>query len=91
MPEDTPSPEEIFLVVRGNLVELLPGLDPGDVTLDSRMSDLGANSIDRMDVVVSVMQQLRIEVAPQHLARAHDLRSLVDVLLEGMTCARQPG
>jgi polyketide biosynthesis acyl carrier protein len=93
MSEPTPLPgaEEIFLVIRANLLEVLPVLDAAEVTMDSRMSDLGANSIDRMDVVVSVTQELGVEVAPQRLSLAHDIRSLVDVLLEEVACARQPG
>lgn len=91
MSDSTPGAEEIFRIVRRNLLEVLPGLDAAEVTMDGRMSDLGANSIDRMDVVVSVMQELGVEVAPQKLVPAQDIRSLIDVLLEEVACARQAG
>ena len=91
MSDSTPGAEEIFRIVRRNLLEVLPGLDAAEVTMDGRMSDLGANSIDRMDVVVSVMQELGVEVAPQKLVPAQDIRSLIDVPLEEVACARQAG
>jgi polyketide biosynthesis acyl carrier protein len=80
------SRDEIFCVVRRNILDVLTHLDAKDVTLDGRMSDLGANSLDRMDVVAGVLHSLRLEIAPRRLAGAHDIRSLVDVLFEQMTC-----
>jgi polyketide biosynthesis acyl carrier protein len=81
--------EAVFQVVRSHLLDVLRGLAPGEVSMDDRMSDLGANSIDRMDVVVATQQELGVDVEPQRLAGVRDIRSLVEILhaavLEG-TC-----
>jgi polyketide biosynthesis acyl carrier protein len=46
------------------------------------MRDLGANSIDRMDVVIAAQDELGIKVPNTELTRANDLRSLVAVFRE---------
>ncbi|MEU9129814.1 phosphopantetheine-binding protein [Kitasatospora sp. NPDC048540] len=74
--------DEIFAVVRRNLLEVLPELTESQITLDHSMRDLGANSIDRMDVVIATQDDLGVRVPAETLTRANDLRSLVAVLSE---------
>ncbi|MFD0270284.1 phosphopantetheine-binding protein [Streptomyces sp. NPDC127106] len=76
------SPDEIFAVVRRNLIDVLPELTESQITLDHSMRELGANSIDRMDVVIATQDDLGVRVPAEQLTRANDLRSLVAVLSE---------
>ncbi|MEV6681174.1 phosphopantetheine-binding protein [Streptomyces erythrochromogenes] len=76
------TPDEIFAVVRRNLIDVIPELTEAQITLDHSMRELGANSIDRMDVVIATQDDLGIRVPAEQLTRANDLRSLVVVLSE---------
>ncbi|MBB1242380.1 phosphopantetheine-binding protein [Streptomyces durbertensis] len=76
------TPDEIFAVVRRNLLEVLPDLEEAQVSLEHSMRELGANSIDRMDVVMAVQDDLGVRVPASALTQANDLRSLVAVLGE---------
>ncbi|MFD7914704.1 phosphopantetheine-binding protein [Streptomyces sp. NPDC059752] len=76
------TPDEIFAVVRRNLIEVVPDLTESQITLDHSMRELGANSIDRMDVVITTQDDLGVRVPAEQLTRANDLRSLVAVLSE---------
>ncbi|MEU2394183.1 MULTISPECIES: phosphopantetheine-binding protein [unclassified Streptomyces] len=76
------TPDEIFAVVRRNLIDVLPELTESQITLDHSMRELGANSIDRMDVVIATQDDLGVRVPAEQLTRANDLRSLVAVLSE---------
>ncbi|NXY98152.1 phosphopantetheine-binding protein [Streptomyces sp. BR123] len=76
------TPDEIFAVVRRNLLDVLPELTESQITLDHSMRELGANSIDRMDVVIATQDDLGVRVPAEQLTRANDLRSLVAVLSE---------
>ncbi|MFI1285107.1 phosphopantetheine-binding protein [Streptomyces sp. NPDC020858] len=76
------TPDEIFAVVRRNLIEVVPDLTESQITLDHTMRELGANSIDRMDVVITTQDDLGVRVPAEQLTRANDLRSLVAVLSE---------
>jgi polyketide biosynthesis acyl carrier protein len=74
--------EEIFTVVRAHLLQVLPGLAEAAVRGDFSMHDLGADSLDRMDVISATTDELHIEVPTDRLADAHNIDSLVDVLYE---------
>ncbi|MEU1852672.1 phosphopantetheine-binding protein [Streptomyces sp. NPDC019990] len=71
--------EEIFAVLRAQIVDVLPETADIEITLDHSMRDLGANSIDRMDVVIAAQDELGIKVPNAELTRASDLRSLIAV------------
>lgn len=72
--------EEIFSVVRRNLVEMMPELADADIRPEHSMRELGANSIDRMDVVIASQEDLGIRVPNDELTTATDIASLVTVL-----------
>lgn len=73
--------EEIFEVVRGVVLEILPDLDPDAVTMQSSLAQLGANSIDRLDVTLGAMEALSLRVPITAFAGASNLEGLVGVLL----------
>jgi polyketide biosynthesis acyl carrier protein len=45
-----------------------------------RLSDLGADSMDRLDVVVGALDDLGLDLSADRLAGVHDIDSLVDAL-----------
>jgi len=71
---------EIFEVVRRKTVEVLPDVAPSAVSLDGRLVDLGANSLDRVDIVTLTMDELGIVVPVTEFGGVNDLRSLVALL-----------
>lgn len=72
---------DVFAVVTRQLLEVLPDLDPALIHEDRSMRDLGANSIDRADVIVQTMEQLGVKFPIAELAGVPNLRGLVDVLV----------
>ncbi|MGN9788222.1 phosphopantetheine-binding protein [Nonomuraea sp. ZG12] len=71
---------EIFETVKQNVLKVLPDLQPDDVTTEGTLTDLGANSVDRADVVTMSMEDLGLTVPVSEFQEVHDIRSLVDVL-----------
>ena len=53
--------EKIFEVIKHNLLGILPDLDPASIEPLQSMRDLGANSIDRADVVIQSMEELNLK------------------------------
>jgi acyl carrier protein len=47
-----PETQRIFEVVKANVVKVLTGLDPALVTIERSLTELGANSVDRVEVVM---------------------------------------
>ncbi len=71
---------EVLSVVLGQLAKVLPDVRPGQVDPGRRMADLGASSLDRMDVVVASQGELGIQVPASEFADVADINGLVDVL-----------
>lgn len=73
---------EVFNIIRDNVLTILPDLTPDAVTIDGRMKDLGANSIDRMEIVTKSMEDLVVQVPLVELGGVSNIRGLVDLLYE---------
>jgi polyketide biosynthesis acyl carrier protein len=71
----------VFDVVKGHVLRVLPDLRAEAITLDTRLKDLGANSLDRIEVATCAMEELDINVPRTRLAGVDSLGGLVDALL----------
>jgi polyketide biosynthesis acyl carrier protein len=72
--------DDVFSVVCAQLKEVLPDVTADEIRPETSMADLGANSIDRMDVVVSSQDELGIRVPAAEFSDVRNLQGLVDVL-----------
>jgi len=75
-----PSQQQIFDVVKNSTLQVLIDADPDAITIDTSLTELGANSIDRVEVVVYSMEELGINVPRAELQGVRDIRTLVDLL-----------
>jgi polyketide biosynthesis acyl carrier protein len=74
--------QKIFETVKTAILEVLPDLDPGLISIEKQLKDLGANSIDRMEVVTYSMEALGLKLPLMTFAQVSNIESLVDVLVE---------
>ncbi|MHB8523314.1 MAG: phosphopantetheine-binding protein [Limisphaerales bacterium] len=75
-----PDKQKIFEVVKANTLKVLADLDPDAITIDKRLTDLGANSVDRVEVVMYSIEDLNLQVPLAELQGISDLRALVELL-----------
>ena len=84
----TYSNEEVFEVVKKHLLDIVEDIDPSLVTRDESMKNLGASSLDMVEVVSCSMREMRVRVPRAELSKLTDIGGLVDLLhqtsLEGM-------
>lgn len=66
-------------VVRKYLARALD-LDPAGIDASKTMKDIGANSLDIVEVVSSSMRELRVKVPRNELQDIPNIEGLVDVL-----------
>ncbi len=71
---------EIFEVIKLNLREILPELESVEIDPRQSMKDLGANSVDRADVVLQSMETLQVNFPLYELAGVENIQGLVDFL-----------
>ena len=72
--------DPVLTAIRRSVLEVLPDLDPELVTEDRSLSELGANSIDRADVVTMTMEDLGVSVPVGEFQEVHDIGSLARLL-----------
>ena len=70
---------EIFEVVKKNALEILD-VAPDTVTMGKSLSDLGANSVDRVEIVTMTMEDLGLKIPFMSFAGASNIEDLVEIL-----------
>ncbi|GEM_PF-511687 len=78
--QPTVTKDQIFEIIRRNLLEILPDLDVASIVPARSMKELGANSVDRMDVLIQTKEELGLKFPLHELASVENLQGLVDFL-----------
>jgi polyketide biosynthesis acyl carrier protein len=72
--------QDVFQIVKRVTVEVLPFIPSNHITIEKSLKDLGANSIDRMEVVTRSMEELAVKIPLVEFGRVKNLEGLVNVL-----------
>jgi acyl carrier protein len=72
--------EHVMTVVKKHLMEAVDGLDAAAIEPTRSMKDLGANSLDIVEVVSRSMRELKVKVPRSELAKLTNIEGLVDTL-----------
>ncbi len=72
--------EEVFNVVKKHLTDICENVDPSAVVREASMKDLGASSLDIVEIVSSSMRELRVRVPRSELSKLTNIGGLVDLL-----------
>jgi polyketide biosynthesis acyl carrier protein len=68
--------------VREAIGQILPTLPPGEVTGDRHLRDLGADSVDRVEIILGAQDRLGLAEPLSAFADLPDIDALVDLLWE---------
>ncbi len=71
---------DVLKALTDSIHEVLPDLAERRIEPDDSLVDLGANSLDRAEIVMLAMEALSIEVERSELAGLRDIESLVEIL-----------
>jgi acyl carrier protein len=74
--------DQILSTVKTYLVDAVDDLDPDLIDPARSMKDLGANSLDIVEVVSRTMRELKIKVPRAELSKLENIDGLVDLLHE---------
>jgi polyketide biosynthesis acyl carrier protein len=74
--------EEVQEIVIKNTRSVLPDLDGQEIPIEASLKDLGANSMDRADIVVQCLEDLRLETPLVEFRVASNIRGLIDLLYQ---------
>jgi acyl carrier protein len=72
--------EHIYAVVKKHLMQTVDGLEDSSIDLTKSMKDLGANSLDIVEIVSVSMRELKVKVPRSELSKLSNIGGLVDLL-----------
>jgi acyl carrier protein len=72
--------DHILAVVKKHLLQTIDGLTEAQIEPGRSMKDLGANSLDIVEIVSVSMRELKVKVPRSELAKLTDIGGLVDLL-----------
>lgn len=75
-----PTKNEIFELILKHVHEVLPDLRGTPIGAGDSLRELGANSIDRADIVMGVMDDLSLDIPRIELLGPTNLGELVDLI-----------
>ena len=71
---------EILAVLIKNLKATVPGVSTDDLDRSKSMMDVGANSLDVVEVVSATMRELQVKIPRDQLSKMNNVGDLVDAL-----------
>jgi acyl carrier protein len=80
--------DQVFAVVKKHLMQTVDGLDDAQITREKSMKELGANSLDIVEIVSVSMRELKVKVPRSELSKLTNIGGLVDLLFEVATQAK---
>jgi polyketide biosynthesis acyl carrier protein len=76
------SKEQIFEVIVGHAREVIPKLAGHRFNLTDSLRELGANSIDRADIIMMTLETLGLNIHLTALAKAENIGELAGIIHE---------
>ena len=76
------SKEEIFEIIKENILDIIPELDLSEVTMKDSLKEIGANSVDRADIIMFTMESLNIRIPMVKFGNAANIGDIVEIMYE---------
>lgn len=74
--------EEIFEIIKSHTCEVIPELEGHEFKPGDRLADLGANSVDRAEIIMMTMESLSLQIPRVELFGVKNIGELAEVLYE---------
>lgn len=72
--------QEIFNVIAQHARDVLPNLNSHDFQFTDALRDLGANSIDRSEIIMMTLESLSLRIPLIELAMAENMGEVAEIL-----------
>lgn len=74
--------DEIFEVIKENILEVIPDISIENITFNDSLKEIGANSVDRADIIMFSMESLNIRVPMVKFGNAKNIGEIIDIMYE---------
>ena len=73
---------EIIELIKENLIEIIPELRDTVLSLDESLVNLGADSVDRGELITLTLERLNLNVSRIEFAGAKSICELADIIVK---------
>jgi polyketide biosynthesis acyl carrier protein len=74
--------EEVFELIKRHTCEVIPELNDHAIQRSDRLADLGANSVDRAEIIMMTMEAMSLKIPRVDLYGATNIGELADVFYD---------
>ena len=71
--------DEIWNVFLNCILEIFPELSSRQITVNDSLRDLGANSVDRAEIIMNALASLKLKIPLINFAQAKNIGELVGI------------
>lgn len=71
----------LFDYLKANLYACVPELEDTDIKITDSLADLGANSVDRADIIMMTLEDVNISIPLISFKDARNIEGIIDVIL----------
>jgi polyketide biosynthesis acyl carrier protein len=73
---------ELIELIKENLVEILPDVEKNNISINDNFTDLGANSVDRGELITITLERLNLNIPRIEFAGAQTIVDLADLIIK---------
>ncbi len=74
--------EEIIILIKENLLEIIPELEGHPIDITSDLVELGANSIDRGELITLTLERLDADISRIEFVGAKTIEELAELITQ---------
>ncbi len=71
--------DQIFNVIKTNIIDVVPELANRSITMQDSLKELGANSIDRAEILIKSLAALQLKIPLVEVGQPENLEELVTI------------
>jgi polyketide biosynthesis acyl carrier protein len=71
---------ELFELVKENIYEIVPELEGVKINLRDSLRELGANSIDRAEIIISTLECINASIPMVKFGEAKNIEEIIEVI-----------
>ncbi|KAA1242937.1 acyl carrier protein [Aquimarina sp. RZ0] len=72
--------EKVIAIIKENLLDIIPELADEEFSNDDSFVDLGANSLDRGELITLTLEHINLDIPRIELAKAQTINELAELI-----------
>jgi polyketide biosynthesis acyl carrier protein len=69
--------EDVFTVLKNSIIDVVPDVSAKDIDRNAQLKDLGANSVDRVKIIINTMESLEIKIPLVEFSDKKNIEQLI--------------